>query len=50
MIAKGEAVNTSIIIGSLALVLAGLLVTGHAFEQEETSETKPVVSVVQVKS
>jgi hypothetical protein len=43
-------VNTSIIIGSLALVLAGLLVTGHAFEQEDASESKPVVSVVQVKS
>jgi hypothetical protein len=42
-------VNTSIIVGSLALVLAGLLVTGHAFEQE-SSESKPVVSVVQVKS
>ena len=28
--------NTSIIIGSLALVLAGVLVTGHAFSQETT--------------
>jgi hypothetical protein len=43
-------VNTSIIVGSLALVLAGLLVTGHAFEQQDASESKPVVSVVQVKS
>jgi hypothetical protein len=43
-------VNTSIIVGSLALVLAGLLVAGHAVELEETSESKPVVSVVQVKS
>jgi hypothetical protein len=41
-------VNTSIIVGAIALVLAGLLATGHAFEQEETSE--PVVSAVQVKS
>jgi hypothetical protein len=47
---KGEAVNTSIFIGALALVLAGLLATGHAFEQEEASATKPVVSVTQVKS
>jgi len=29
-------VNTSIIIGSIALVLAGLLATGHAFGQEST--------------
>ena len=42
--------NTSIFIGALALVLAGLLATGHAFEQEDASVTKPVVSVVQVKS
>ena len=34
---KGEAVNTSIIVGSIALVLAGLLATGHAFGQEATS-------------
>jgi hypothetical protein len=43
-------VNTSIIVGAIALVLAGLLATGHAFEQEEASATKPVVSVTQVKS
>jgi hypothetical protein len=42
-------VNTSVIVGAIALVLAGLLATGHAFEQEEAS-TKPVVSVTQVKS
>jgi hypothetical protein len=29
-------VNTSIIIGSIALVLAGLLATGHAFGQGST--------------
>jgi hypothetical protein len=29
-------VNTSIIIGAIALVLAGLLATGHAFGQEST--------------
>jgi hypothetical protein len=40
-------VNTSIFIGALALVLAGLLATGHAFEQEAS---EPVVSAVQVKS
>jgi hypothetical protein len=43
-------VNTSIFIGALALALAGLLATGHAFEQEEASATTPVVSVTQVKS
>jgi hypothetical protein len=43
-------VNTSIIIGAIALVLAGLLATGHAFEHEEASAAKPVVSVPQVKS
>ena len=42
--------NTSIIVGSFALVLAGLLATGHALQQEEASVIKPVVSVVQVKS
>ena len=42
--------NTSIFIGVLALVLAGLLATGHAFEQDEASVMKPVVSAVQVKS
>ena len=47
---KGEAVNTSIIVGAIALVLAGLLATGHAFEQEEASVMQPVVSAVQVKS
>ena len=41
--------NTSIIVGTIALVLAGLLATGHAFEQEEAA-TKPVVSAAQVKS
>jgi len=46
---KGEAVNTSIFIGALALVLAGLLATGHAFEQD-TSLIEPVASEMQVKS
>ena len=41
--------NTSIFIGALALVLAGLLATGHAFEQDP-SVTEPVVNAVQVKS
>ena len=41
--------NTSIIVGSLALVLAGLLAAGHALEQDH-SEMKPVVSAVQVRS
>jgi len=43
-------VNTSIIVGSLALVLAGLLVTGHAFEQDASSVSEPVASEVRVKS
>lgn len=33
--------NTSIIVGSIALVLAGLLATGHAFGQETTSVPTP---------
>ena len=33
--------NTSIIVGSIALVLAGLLVTGHAFGQEVTALPMP---------
>jgi hypothetical protein len=34
-------VNTSILVGSIALVLAGVLATGHAFGQEVTKLPLP---------
>ena len=38
---KGRVVNTSIVVGSVALVLAGVLATGYAFGQEIIKAPQP---------
>jgi hypothetical protein len=38
---QGKAVNTSIVVGSIALVLAGVLASGHAFGQEILKAPQP---------
>lgn len=38
---RGEVVNTSIVVGSMALVLAGVVASGHAFGQEVLKEPLP---------
>ena len=38
---QGEAVNTSIVVGSIALVLAGVIASGQAFGQEVIKEPLP---------
>ena len=38
---RGRVVNTSIAVGSIALVLAGVLATGYAFGQEIIKEPPP---------
>ena len=38
---QGRVVNTSTVVGSIALVLAGVLATGHTFGQEIIKEPPP---------
>ena len=38
---QGRAVNTSIVVGSVALVLAGVIASGQAFGQEIIKEPPP---------